>query len=67
MCTASNSTVESTGIASHLEMMVELLCAEDEEGNPQDPGTMVSTAVFLVCCYSNRVSELCELGIGWMR
>ena len=43
MSTASNSTVESTGISGRLEQMVELLCSEEEERNPTDPGTMVRT------------------------
>lgn len=44
---AVNSTVESTGVVSHLDMMVELLCSEEEERNPADPGTMVSTLTML--------------------
>ena len=36
-----DSTVESTGITPRLDQMVEQLCAEDEEKDPRDPGTMV--------------------------
>ena len=48
LTTASSDTVESTGITGHLELMVELLCAEEEERNPLDPGTMVCTQSYSV-------------------
>ena len=41
MYTGSDSTVESTGITTHLIEMADILCQEEEKKNPNDPGTMV--------------------------
>ena len=35
------SSAQSMGIDMHLERMVELLCQEEEERDPKDPGSMV--------------------------
>jgi len=34
------SSVQSMGIVTHLDNMVELLCKEEEERDPRDPGSM---------------------------
>ena len=34
--------MQSTGIKQHLEQMADLLCQEEEEKDPRDPGAMVS-------------------------
>ena len=38
---ADASSAQSMGIDMHLGQMVELLCQEEEERDPKDPGSMV--------------------------
>ena len=40
----------STGISSHLDKMVELLCLEEEEIDSRDPGTVVRVCVCVCVC-----------------
>ena len=44
-CVGPEGTVQSTGIKQHLEQMADLLCQEEEEKDPRDPGAMVCVAL----------------------
>ena len=37
-----DSTIHSTGVDTRLNEMMDILCREEEERNPHDPGTMVT-------------------------
>ena len=40
--------MQSTGIKQHLEQMADLLCQEEEEKDPRDPGAMVSVGTLRI-------------------